>query len=340
MSEVPRLARRMVSVVAIGLGLGACGNKGSSQAAADGGSTPCEDYFDASFVGPCPTGPTLPPAELARERARFEQVCQYGLALPGSGLTDAQLEACATAIQSAGCVSSGTPAPAPCNFFGAQPNGFPCNEDFQCQSELCFQSAPVGEAGAPPSETTCGKCSSVGALGDPCSGSTCIPGAVCDTAATSPTCVTPTSGQQGAICDGVAKLCDAGLYCDTSVCTPALALGKPCSTSAQCAAPAICSAQACAAPGQAGDTCTIDADCAAGLGCSSQSSTCGSVTWASAGDACGDSVRCLVGPCPVLGVCPTVIADGQACTDPTSTCDDFSSCVDGTCVLEDSVACM
>ena len=77
----------------------ACGSKKP----AVGPSSPCDDYFDSLFVGPCMTGPTLPDDEVARLRGRFEQICQEGEGLPGTGLTDAALEACAQAVAGAGC---------------------------------------------------------------------------------------------------------------------------------------------------------------------------------------------------------------------------------------------
>jgi hypothetical protein len=89
-----------------------------------------------------------------------------------------------------------------------------------------------------------------------------------------------------------------------------------------------------------GATCEQDLTCAAGLGCGLASQTCGPITWASSGQACGDLVRCLVGDCND-GICPSVIADGHACTvgDPSSTCDTFAQCQGGTCVLQDSQVC-
>ncbi|MGD0528991.1 MAG: hypothetical protein ABSE49_27885 [Polyangiaceae bacterium] len=302
-------------------------------------STACGDYYDAVLAGTCPSGPTLPASEQARERALFVQVCQSGQALPGNQLTDAALEACVSAVRAAGCTSSATPSE--CNFTGTLAAGTACNESFQCVSGLCFQLATVGEAGAAPPDTTCGTCQPLLAVGTPCSASSCVPGAVCDLQASQPTCVIPSVGSQGAACDGLAKVCGAGLYCEatTSTCQPTLAVGQACTAAGDCTPPAGCRASTCAAPGEAGDSCQVDTDCASGLGCG-QSATCGAVTWVSGGEACGDLVRCLVGSCSIVGMCPVVIADGQSCADPTATCDDFSTCTANVCVLEDSDVCM
>ncbi|HEY3816980.1 MAG TPA: hypothetical protein VGL81_07415 [Polyangiaceae bacterium] len=325
------------AVAALGLLL-ACG-KGSH--ATGGGSTPCGDYFAAMTLGPCPLGPTLPSDAWSRESARFQQVCQSWSTLPGSQITDAQLEACASAIQSAGCVPPGAIEPA-CLFVGALAPGAACNENLQCQSGLCFFSAAIGDAGPETTVTTCGQCVDLTPVGQPCSANTCVQGAACDLSASPPACVTPTSGPVGSPCNGVTTGCDATSYCDAAaaMCVPTLAQGQSCGADEQCTPPSTCRAQTCSPPGSTGDACLLDNDCAAGLGCS-QSSTCGAVTWAASGDSCGDLVRCTVGFCPLLGPCPAVVADGQPCdATPASTCDELSTCVSGTCALADSNVCM
>jgi hypothetical protein len=71
--------------------------------------------------------------------------------------------------------------------------------------------------------------------------------------------------------------------------------------------------------------------------------------YAAQGQPCSESVRCLVGKCPVdidagAAACPTIIPDGQACgpdtadarrlsLTATTTCDVFSTCIDGVCTL-------
>jgi hypothetical protein len=70
------------------------------------------------------------------------------------------------------------------------------------------------------------------------------------------------------------------------------------------------------------------------------SQTCGAVTWAGAGQPCGDLQRCLVGDCGPTGTCPVVVADGQTCpADATSTCDSLADCAGGSCALEDTSVC-
>jgi len=305
----------------------------SSNGPAPPASTPCGDYYDALDDSPCTNGPTLPASEVARLRARFEQICQSGMALPGSGLTDGTLEACARAVKSAGCAA---PLPAACNITGTLQAGTACNQDFQCQSGGCFQSLTPGEAGA---SDSCATCLPISKLGQPCT-TVCPPGATCDHSMATPTCVRVVLEDAGAKCDGQAMQCGAGLYCTSSgACAVLPAAGQPCTTNGLCAAPANCVGATCEAPGAAGSTCEVDLTCAAGLGCGAATQTCGSVTWASAGQPCGDLVRCLVGGCN--GVCPTVIADGHACKagDTSSTCDALAQCQGGTCVRQDSQVC-
>ncbi len=337
------VARRLhpvwLAVVATSAALAACGTSSGGASDASAG-TPCGDYFDVLVIGTCGTGPTLPDGELARDRSRFETVCQASLALPGSTVTQSQIEACAQAIHAAGC--TGRPGlPQACVWSGTLSAGSACNEAFQCPSGLCFAAAPVGDAGA--SEPAgCGKCEAVASAGQSCTGTTCAQGTVCDTTKMPSTCATVTSGGASASCNGATTVCDVGSFCDvtTTKCTPTYPVGQACNGSSECSAPATCRAKKCTGPSQDGGGCYVDTDCVAGLGCS-VGETCGAVTWATAGQPCGDLARCLVGVCSSSGKCPAVVADGQPCpTDDGHTCDSLSLCVGGVCALEDTVACM
>ncbi|HEX8795747.1 MAG TPA: hypothetical protein VF765_32580 [Polyangiaceae bacterium] len=327
-----------LATAAIAAALVACSTSSGGGSDASAG-TPCGDYFDAIVIGVCDTGPTLPDDELARDRARFEKVCLASLALPGSTVTQVQLEACAQAIHAAGC--TGRPGvPGACLFAGTLAPGSACNEDFQCQSALCFAAAPVGDAGAG-TVGGCGKCEPVASVGQSCAMETCAQGTVCDPTKMPSTCATVTSGGVGAACNGATTVCDVGFFCDVSTmkCTAQHPPGHACTGSSECTAPATCRSKTCASPSQAGGGCYIDTDCVAGLGCS-MSETCGAITWASAGQPCGDLARCLVGACSSTGKCPAVVADGQTCpTDDAHTCDSISLCINGVCTLEDTVAC-
>jgi hypothetical protein len=315
----------------------ACGSKKSPAAA----PSPCGDYFDALFVSACASGPTLPDAEVARLRGRFEQICQQGEALPGTGLTDDALEACAQAVANAGCGVSAAALPA-CAILGTLPGGSACNESFQCASGACFVGASASDGG--PGPTSCGRCQSVAQLGQPCT-SLCVEGSTCDNTKSPPSCVSVTLGSAGTPCDDVAKQCSAGLYCagKTAVCTVLPAQGEPCTSTGLCAASLECVGTTCQGPAASGAPCGGDSACAAGLGCSFPGRTCGAVTWADAGQACGDLTRCLVGACDLSSMtCPAVTADGQPCspTDASTTCDTFSQCTGAVCVPLDASVCL
>jgi hypothetical protein len=334
-------------------------------------ATPCDRYFAWRYGrgqvnAGC--GPYLPVAEVVRIRARFEQVCQYELALPGSGWTEAELDACTS------------DAPEACDIRGSLSAGAACAYDFQCQSGHCLSGDPRPSASA----FICGTCGSMAAAGQSCAQSeACAQGSVCVN--TTPTARNPQStclpifvGGMGAPCDDLSWLCAGELYCDpdASRCSTPAKLGeaclpRPCEWSLDCwGAPAVCRH-----PGSAGEECGQDCDCAPPLGCFSKPprvyedaegglwarpQLCNAVTWVAPGGACSTpESRCLIGSCSDQGhgfgpppppppngesppgTCPTVIPDRQPCdiNDALTTCDTFSECFQGICALHGSVLC-
>jgi hypothetical protein len=330
----------------VGLAL-ACG--GSTNGG--GGSSACDDYFDAIYSTNCGIGVTLPASELSRVKPRFEQLCASVIALPGVSVTTGNLEACAAAVKSSGCgvFQSSQPGGA-CSFSaGAESSGAPCISGDQCQSGDCSAGSSSVDAGT----SACGACGAVIGVGQACSGS-CGMGETCVFSATGGTCQTVTYVGAGASCDSSATQCNSGLFCGPSgKCAAPGPAGTACNTAAQCQAPLVCPTATgpgtCQSPGQAGATCSGDEDCVSSLGCDVNAHTCGTPSWVSAGQPCSGNVRCLVGSCPydstaqmVNGTCPTVIADGQPCTEDgssTSTCDTFAECLGGTCLLTFSGVC-
>src|SRR5580698_7954444 len=115
----------------ISCGPGDSGTDASGPMSSTAAITACDHYFAAQYARGC-GGPEVPPDEQARILARFEQVCQNQYALPGSGITPAALEVCASALEKAPCRSSVGP-PVQCMFQGTLAAGAPCNESFQCQ---------------------------------------------------------------------------------------------------------------------------------------------------------------------------------------------------------------
>jgi hypothetical protein len=278
-------------------------------------------------------GIVLPESETARLRARFEQVCLNEMALPGSGITPASLEACAAAIDASPCNAP----PVECMFFGTRPGGAPCNENFQCQSGSCdgtFVLRPI-EQGAEYGPTICGTCEAPLAVGQICNSpainGSCPANTTCTGSPAPATCTPLVQGDVGASCDGFDFYqCKTGLYCDpqTGQCAYPRVSGASCDYNVPpngppsesyigvCAAPLSCvgdpDAATCTTEGSMGGFCQGDSDCAPGLGCilepcaergmlsngCTASGTCGSVTWVSAGQPCDyTSTRCLVGSC-------------------------------------------
>jgi len=324
------------------------------------GTSACDHYFAATHSR-C-GGPVLPASETTRIRARFEQLCQNEMALPGSGVTPDSLDACATALEGSPCDLPAGPPPE-CAFHGALPGGAACTDSIQCQSAGCSGTAsytPEGQTGP----FTCGTCEPLAPVGQVCGHADFSAGCPGDAAClldestsgdTDPTytCVAITEGAAGAACDDLTAICQTGLACSsaTGQCVPLVAAGTACGVApgwpGGCAAPLACSGGVCTS-GAAGASCFDDVDCAVGLGCACAvggcaSPTCEAITWVAAGQPCSAVARCLVGTCDLgsvppgppssdggapTGMCPTVISDGAPCTvvDNGTTCDTFSEC--------------
>jgi hypothetical protein len=91
----------------------------------------CDRYYDAE-LNRC-FGPRLPADEDAREKARFEQVCANEVALAGSGVTPAALDACSDALAQSECSGPYGP-PRECDIRGTLQAGDACTDNVQCAS--------------------------------------------------------------------------------------------------------------------------------------------------------------------------------------------------------------
>jgi hypothetical protein len=280
-------------------------------------SDECGRIFDAIYA----CGTQVPPkSELSLMRARFQQVCSVASDMPGNSLKGPQLAACVAAYEAAGC--SARAIPAECRPPGTNPSGSTCASGNQCSSRSCV--IGVGSADGS-SQSNCGTCSPT------CSSLTvdgCLPG----------------TGDIGASCN-TSKDCKPNLRCSGGTCSMPGDIGASCSAYiSDCLYPLVCASGTCANPGTAGSPCAYDSLCAAGFACDQTSMQCETIAWASAGQPCGGSVRCLVGNCSSQssgGQCPAVIPDGEACGlgDPTKTCDWFAVCESGVCTLGASTSC-
>ena len=189
------------------LGLAVVVGCGSSSGSG-GGTSGCDAYFQASVLSNCDDAVLPPESEITRIQGLFEAACADEEALPGSGLTDAVLSACAAAITAAGCGANVAELTA-CRAMGSLAAGAVCSGPEQCQSGSCDISFTGGATPA------CGKCAKAIAVGQPCgaTGSACAEGAVCDE---SGVCATITFGAAGASCQKANEECSSGTYCVSS----------------------------------------------------------------------------------------------------------------------------
>jgi hypothetical protein len=339
---------RCLSLVAIASAVTlpvACGGQSGGTGGGGGGpgGSACDDFFTAVYGGGCESPASLPGTEIARIQGRFDLACGSELGLPGLTFDASAFEACASAIKASGC-SVIAELNGPCGFAssGTLVAGTACVTDSQCQSGDCS----AGEEGPDGGTLACGMCAPLAELGQPCTGA-CVKGATCVSTGTTGTCVAVTYGAAGAKCDDQQTQCNSGLVCNLALgtCAAPAGTGTACLDESDCqaglACPDVGGHGTCQSPAQSGGACEYDQDCAPPLGCDDDVHQCGTITWASAGQACSGSVKCLVGTCPAQtagSMCPAVVGDGQPCTDQ-STCDTFAQCTGGICRLGFAGAC-
>lgn len=267
----------------------------SSESPADA----CARYFAALASGPCQPL-VIAPSDAQAIEASFVRACENEMALDGSSLTPASLDACTSLISSAGCIPLetmyGPCAAAP----GALPTGAACESDAQCASTRC--NSPPGE---------CGTCVDSLPEGSACDlvGAPCVAGTACFDG----TCTGATFAASGESCDDDETFCQSGLVC-TGTCGPPVAEGGACFRGSDCAVGLVCSDQG---------TCVEGSRPAFG----------------GVGAACDEDTPCLAGFC-TNGTCPAPLADGAACDPASGPpCGAFSLCTAGTCQPEFSAHC-
>jgi hypothetical protein len=333
------------------LALSCGGSTATPSPSSELGTTACDHYVGALLGVTCNFGPVLPPSEVTRIQQTFAPVCQSAKQAPGSTLSDAQLDACATALEGQCAQLNVDPSLLDaCAFRGSLAAGEPCSAGAQCQSGFCGEPMPGDgvdggtiDAGLPTG--ACGFCVAPAALGQPCAYGLCVAGATCPTLTNpNPVCASDVPGGLHAACGQATGACQTGLTCDdnTNLCEPTQWVGEdmPCPMGpGQCKVGLYCSAMPqnrCSAPLPAGHPCDPRVDiCGAGLLClgDQYAGTCSTPTWVADGQACTTPTSaCLHGSCANTSGCPTLVGIGQTCDGVTTVCDDFADCgLDFTC---------
>jgi hypothetical protein len=221
--------------------------------------------------------------------------CMAALAAPGTKLTPAHDQACASAIDAQACADLLGPSPPDACVppAGARANGQPCSFNGQCQSTFC--AVPQGAA--------CGSCAD-----EPKAGDSCVIDGNCG---------------RGLVCSS------------DQVCIVPAAVGQDCHRDRDCVVASTCIAATKTAPGKcvaAGQSAGVACDAQKGPGCDRDlglycaptTHVCTAVSFAQAGSPCGDvagsGVACLAGAvCQIpagskTGTCAAAAADGAACT--------------------------
>ncbi len=328
---------------------GGCSSSASSTDAA------CDNYFSAAFSDRCKSG-TVSAERRGQIQARFRTVCQQGLAAPGTGITASYLDKCAAALSATACGGSSTPdeckTPA-----GTLTDGTACDDSSQCKSSYCKKSTTTTttDAGTSSETADCGVCAATIAAGGDCdlTGETrCAPDTTCipsGTTGTAGKCTTGVKNDVGGACGASGTGCKSGLSCDfkTLKCVAPGGAGATCSSTSDCQQPDLaCVAKVCKARVGDGAACTSSAECQAQLGCNPTTHVCGKRPNAKGGEPCTSFTVCDTGSCNIAqdgtdGTCPTLIADGAACTSDSraAVCDEFADCKGGVCKVSDPSAC-
>ncbi len=340
----------------------ACGGS-SSTSGADGGAggggggglaAACGAAFDAQVAYQQACAGAQAFALGSRDRA--VQACELNIGAPGvASNAGSAVQACASAEQAntSSCneaaVGSACALPA-----GTLANGAACGENEQCQSLHCKGSglkASIGASGAVSYSESCGVCADAIPVGQPCAqGDTCAQGATCAFGAGATGTCTAQSDVGGPCAMPGGFGCKPGLHCSASLaCAAPSDVGGACLVWSDCKSPLTCANGACAQGKNQGEACTAASDCNRAFTCDLASKTCMPVAPVDPGAACDDAAHpCKVGFCAIAdlsvgtGTCPTVIPDGQPCTNPmpaNQTCDADAYCINGKCQMFDPSTC-
>lgn len=310
-----RVARSILSSLFAGSLVVTLASACSDSSGDDGGGGGCKD-FAADLCGKLescyPVLIDLLYGDVAKCTERTELGCNEQIGAPGSNINSAKIAACGNAWSSASCESLTIESPEACNVPGSLADGEPCQFNSQCTSDNCRISTAT---------SACGTCAPRSAAGGSCN---------------------EANGNDD---------CQDNLVCAAGVCATPVAAGGACTDSGQCASNLICKSGTCAVPDGAGAACTPGScDFLKGLLCDPVASTCKSIQFAQAGEACGlisgNLVACAgQGTCngatqTTPGTCAPAAADGAACNaDNGPNCVDPAACINGSCQLPNPESC-
>ncbi len=279
--------------------------------------------------------------------ARSNGACKRELSASGVATTPADVEACAAALEKhAASCDTAFATPAECESKpGTRADGAGCGANAQCKSGYCKigQTQVTTPEGTTNQRDACGTCTATIAENAVCNGTSdkCVAGYQC----LSGKCLKVAVSDVGGPCGNQTSTCKDGLLCDnlTRKCAALKPSGEQCLGSFECEPPLACVANKCDVRVAEGGACSSN-ECARTLRCDEASQTCVKLEFVKPGAACTASSICEPRgiACPASLTCPTVVADGEACelgTSPTRVCNDYATCRDGKCVLDDPNSC-
>jgi hypothetical protein len=303
-------ARSALLATATAVTLAACGGKtstsspSSSSAASDLETALCDNLAKCDPIALQVTYGDVGTCIRVSEQA---QSTFYGI------VSDAEVEACAQAVASAGCGDVGIQSAA-CDFHGTVPVGGACGT-----TQLCAPGAKCSFT-----SSSCGTCVPAAAAGQPCHGADCAEGLTC-TGAGGTQCVPPVNA--GGACTGTGTPCAANYLCLGGVCSAPLEGGASCAPNPDA--------------------------CDEGNGVSCVNGTCVAPSLAKVGEPCGDvggvltqciglDVACVPTGDAGASTCIAPLAAGSPCNDSSGAMCVFPTvCLNGTCSEqpEDAGAC-
>ncbi len=272
---------------------GSSGGVTADQACTDRATAQCQQ------LGACSNGFLLVSryGDQATCVARQKLVCTNSLAATATGLTPADVEACAKAIPGESCadLENNNPPAACLAVVGTEASGMGCSFGSQCATAFCLVDKT----------RVCGTCGSEPVVGAPCAGvGDCDKNQVCPAALGQCESPVPLNGACGKTAP-----CGSGLSCQGAT---AMMNNGQCKV-AGATVGATCDAKHVTAPG---------CDNTKGLYCTTQGQ-CAQIAHAATGQPCGDvngavvdcsgGGQCVIPGAAVQGTCVAPAADGAPC---------------------------